>query len=62
MKPVDEQLYQVYLLRLWRHSTDAPWRVTLESTESSRQRHFATIEALARFLETAAASAADDHQ
>ena len=52
MKPVDDQLYEVYLLRLWRHSTDAPWRVTLESAESGSQQHFATIEALAQFLET----------
>ncbi|GJM42373.1 MAG: hypothetical protein DHS20C20_26550 [Ardenticatenaceae bacterium] len=51
MKPVDDQLYQVYLLRLWRNRTDVPWRATLTSGEGSTQRHFATLEALLHFLE-----------
>ncbi|MCA9897128.1 MAG: hypothetical protein H6654_15420 [Ardenticatenaceae bacterium] len=52
MKPVDDQLYQVYLLRFWRNRTDAPWRATLESGSGGVQRHFATVQELVHFLET----------
>ena len=51
MKMDDNQLYQVYLLRLWRNRTDAPWRVTLESGEGNAQHHFATVQELVHFLE-----------
>ncbi len=51
MKMDDNQLYQVYLLRLWRNRTDAPWRATLESSEGNAQHHFATVQELVRFLE-----------
>lgn len=54
MKLDDDQLYQVYLLRLWRNRTDAPWRVSLESTANSTQHHFVNIRELAHFLETTA--------
>ena len=62
MKSVDDQLYQVFLLRLWRNRTDAPWRATLESGEGSTQHHFATVQELARFLETAVPQPTDDSQ
>lgn len=52
MKPADDQLYQSYLLRLWRNRTDAPWRATLEGSEDNSQHHFATLEELVRFLKT----------
>jgi hypothetical protein len=52
MKSVDDQLYQVYLLRLWRNRTDAPWRATLENGENSTKHHFATLEELVPFLES----------
>ena len=51
MKTVDDQLYQVYLLRLWRNRTDVPWRATLENSEGDTQHHFATVQELVRFLE-----------
>ena len=54
MKTVDDQLYQAYLLRLWRNRTDAPWRATLESGEGNTQHHFATMQELVRFLENKA--------
>ena len=60
MKPVDDQLYQVFLLRLWRTHTGAPWRASLESTESSAQHHFASIDDLAHFLQTKAHQSTDD--
>lgn len=43
--------YQSYLLRLWREgSTQAAWRVSLQSTANEQIQHFVSLEALFLFL------------
>lgn len=54
----------VFLITLWRESTDAPWRAALRATGSQERIGFADLEALALFLlrldEPPAPAAPDD--
>ncbi len=43
-------VYQSYLLRLWRDSADEPWRISLQSTRDGSQHFFANLEDAWAFL------------
>jgi len=43
--------YQAYLLRLWRESSQQPWRAMLEDPHTGDQHGFATLEQLFAFLQ-----------
>lgn len=47
---VSSALYQSYLIRLWRSSTDDPWRVTVRHVLSGEEWHFEDMERLFLFL------------
>jgi hypothetical protein len=59
MPPQKQQVYHSYLLRLWRknNSSQARWRASLESAQTGKTYHFASIEALFAFLSRQAGSA-----
>ena len=42
--------YQVYLLRLWRESTDAPWRLALREASDGTMIGFTDLDELVIFL------------
>ncbi|MCB9134473.1 MAG: hypothetical protein H6636_03545 [Anaerolineales bacterium] len=42
--------YQSYLVRLWRPSTDAPWRATARHVLTGEEWHFEDMERLFLFL------------
>ncbi|HIP71080.1 MAG TPA: hypothetical protein EYH05_06760 [Anaerolineae bacterium] len=46
-----EEMYQAYLLRLWREDTAVPWRATLENPHTGKQRSFANLEQLCAWLQ-----------
>lgn len=43
-------LYQSYLVRLWRSSTDVPWRVTVRHVLTGEEWQFEDMERLFLFL------------
>lgn len=43
--------YQAYLLRLWRETTDLPWRATLEDPHTGRRQGFADLSQLIAFFQ-----------
>ncbi len=47
---VNSEVYQSYLLRLWRDKRDGEWRASLSDVGTGELRHFATILALFIFL------------
>lgn len=47
----DPERYRSYLLRLWRESPGAPWRVLVHSVQSGDERCFAGLAGLLQFLE-----------
>lgn len=47
---MDEEIYQAYLLRLWREGQDAPWRASLEDPHTGQRLSFASDEQLLAFL------------
>ena len=51
METADDQRYQLYLLRLWRNRSDAPWRITLQGTHEQRPFQFQSIAQFIEFLE-----------
>ena len=50
MQDSDPARHQVYVLTLWRETTDAPWRAALRRAASQERVGFADLEALALFL------------
>ncbi len=47
----EKRLYQAFLLRLWRETADAPWRVLLETAATGKRRGFASVESLFSYLD-----------
>lgn len=47
--------YRAYLIRLWRDTPDAPWRVSAQSTETGEIIRFADLKALYSFLDSQSA-------
>ena len=56
--PVSDKppVYRSYLLRLWEERSEQPvmrvWRFSLEDPLTTRQHHFASLEALTTWLKT----------
>lgn len=48
---MDTRLYQAYLLRLWRDTTQSEWRASLQNTKTNQLFYFASLEALFKFIE-----------
>ena len=44
--------YHAWLLRMWRESPTAPWRIALENTTTGERKGFADLESLLLFLQT----------
>ena len=53
----DPERYRSYLLRLWRESPDAPWRVHVHCVQSGVERRFAGLAGLFQFLDADASEA-----
>ena len=51
MKTADDPRYQLYLLRLWRNRSDAPWRITLQGADDQRPFQFQSMAQFIEFLE-----------
>ena len=47
--------YRAYLIRLWRDTPQAPWRVSAQSTETGEVIRFADLKALYAFLDSQSA-------
>lgn len=45
--------YRAYVLRLWKDGVETPWRASLEVVRSGTRHHFADVEQLIGFLQTA---------
>lgn len=43
--------YQSYMLRLWRPSDDADWRIQLESVHSGERQSFSELSGMVQFLQ-----------
>jgi hypothetical protein len=52
MNKSERDIYQAYLLRIWREGSSSPWRAMLESTHTGNHHNFAAIEQLISFLLT----------
>lgn len=59
MKPSATE-YHAWLLRMWRETPYAPWRIALEDVSSSERKGFADLEALLAFLQTVSVREAGD--
>lgn len=44
--------YHAWLLRMWRETPYAPWRIALEHVSTGERQGFADLEALLFFLQT----------
>ena len=44
------QIYQAYLLRLWRESATEPWRATLEDPHTGERLGFGGVDGLLSYL------------
>lgn len=53
-EPLDR--YQAYMLRLWKDGAESPWRASLEAVHTGARRHFADVDRLIHFLQTATIS------
>jgi hypothetical protein len=49
-QPTPTKNYKGYLVRIWRSSSQAPWRASARDTMSGEQHHFANLEKLLLFL------------
>lgn len=56
----DPERYRSYLLRLWRESPGAPWRVQVHCVQSGVERRFAGLAELYEFLGEEASRDRDD--
>ena len=60
MNSKDASTYHSYLLRLWRDTSDSPWRASLQSSADEGLQHFATADDLWAFLLAQMAEQEDD--
>ena len=49
---INVDMYQAYLIRLWRDGQQADWRASAQSVQSGKIFHFPNLAQLFAFLET----------
>jgi hypothetical protein len=55
-----EEIYQAYLLRLWRDDGQAPWRASLQEAQAGQLISFTSVAQLIVYLEQQAAELRED--
>lgn len=55
-----EEIYQAYLLCLWRDDGQAPWRASLQEAQAGQLISFASVAQLIVYLEQQAAELRED--
>lgn len=48
-------MYRAWLLRLWRETPSAPWRIALENVSTGERQGFADLESMLAYLQTVCA-------